>query len=81
MVKTEIALFVKRTNIELTYIQHKLNLLEAMAEDDTLEDCVNIGLDVIFSIENDYKKAATLANSAWVKLHNAKAGNEVEADG
>lgn len=81
MVKTEIALFVKRTNIELTCIQYKLKLLEAMGEDDTLEDCANVGLDILFSIENDYKKAATLANEAWVKLHNAKAGNEVEADG
>lgn len=81
MVKTEMALFIKRTNIELTYIQYKLKLLEAMVEDDTLEDCVNIGLDVVFSIENDYKKASALANEAWVNLHNAKAENEVEADG
>lgn len=81
MVKTEIAFYIKRAKIELQYLERKLNLLDNMVEDDILEDCADAALDLIISIQGDHNKAYDLANNAWLKLHNAKAGNEVEADG
>lgn len=81
MVKTEMMFFIKRARIELKYLERKLDLLENMVEDDILEDCADAALDLVLSIQGDHNKAYDLANEAWLKLHNAKAGNEVESDG
>lgn len=81
MVKTKIALYIKRARMELEHLEHKLDMLDDMVEDDSLNDCPDVALDLIFSIQNDHNKAYDLANDAWLKLHNANAGNEVEADG
>lgn len=79
MLKTEIALYVKRTKIELANIQRKLDLLETMVEDDILEDCSGVGLNIIFSVEGDCKKAGILASEAWLDL-NAATKKEAEND-
>lgn len=78
MLKTEIALYVKRTKIELANIQRKLDLLETMVEDDILEDCSGVGLDIIFAVENDCKKVGSLASEAWLNLHNTTVKKEAE---
>lgn len=81
MVKTEMALYIKRAQIEIRHLESKLDLLSDMVDGDELDDCADVALDLLVSIQGDYNRAYDLANGAWVKLHNANAGNEVEADG
>lgn len=72
MLKTEIALFVKRARIELEVQAKHLDMLVTMADDDLIEDCLNTGMDILDEMKRASNRYEFLCGHAWQELYNVE---------